>query len=215
MTIRISWNNDSVVSDGDTNSLVSSINVIEFDGVDRLDAQQNADLSTFAVETGVSISDHKRRQPFQLTIDGLVSNTPNRVPPPSGVGDSSRIQMSVQKVTQGNSSFANNVFSGTFDRVQDCWNNLKILADNPIIVTIETQNQTYENMVLVGLQDTRTAPHWKGTKFITKWQEIVRAETIEIEIPQPRTVRAQQENNSANAPVQERDRSLANILLRG
>lgn len=182
---RISWTDESITSGGETNELNSSLNILEFDIVERWNQSSKADVTQYAVESGAPLTDHKKALPKEIIIDGLVSNTPLGTPPPNGKGESSRISTSFRGTGSGSNVLT---FSEEFDRVQDCFDSLQHLVENPIFCTLEMPQKTYERVTVKSVEDSReagTTGWFKGVRFRVTFQEIFVGQTQTVDIPVP------------------------------
>lgn len=198
MTIRLSWNQSSIISEGEQNRLSVDSYILEFDAVMRLAKTARADVTNFVVESGASLTDHKKRTPRTIILEGLVSNTPIKAPPPSGKSNKSTISAEVRKGEKGNTL----QFSEQFDRVQDVYDTLQMLVREPILVTLETEQEVFERVTVTVVEDIRNAPHFAGASFTVQCQEIFIAETEEVEIPIPQEPRGQRRREESVSSTQ-------------
>lgn len=120
-------------------------------------------ITDHPVEQGVDVTDHRRRKPRQLTIEGIVSNTP--LPQ---VSDPTTL------VTVGNVTFQSLSAGSTADTVPalNAYQTLLALADSPKLITVITALQTYENMTLSNLSVPRDASVGQSLHFTATLREI-------------------------------------------
>jgi hypothetical protein len=188
MAVTISWSDTSITSpDGQKNSLVANAYELRFDAVERLSLTSKAEVTSYTVESGSPLTDHKKKLPRTIVVQGRVSNTPIGAPPPSGLNNSSRVSAEIRGSNIGNLL----QFSEEFDRLQDVFDSLQHLVQNGIFVTLETDQAVYDRVTVVSVEDLRTAPHYNGASFIVTFQEIFVADTQEVLIPIPAEPRGQ------------------------
>lgn len=126
----------------------------------------NAETTSHPVEQGADITDHIRRSPEELTITGIVSDTP---------------------VVSLASLFAEPSVTGgdTRTRVSDAYGFLKDVKDNGRICQISTTLRDYENMVLVGFSVPRDAARGGIGELSCVFREIIIATTESAEVREP------------------------------
>lgn len=146
MTLSIEWTTETGTSDGSTNETSTTFHRLVFDAVTREDHSADAEVTSHAVESTSSISDHKRPSARTLNLEAFVTNTPLDAPPESGFAQSS--------VT---SSIRDSVvtFSEEFDRVSDVWDTLERLRAEAIDLTVTTRYRTYVGLQLVSVHVSR------------------------------------------------------------
>jgi len=104
------------------------------------------DLTDFPVERGVNITDHKRRKPDTVKVEGFISNAPARKVEDLGVG--------------------------YYRRGKDAYDFIRNLAESAGLVTITTKLRTYSNMALASLSTPVTAAQGDGLTFTATFKEI-------------------------------------------
>lgn len=107
------------------------------------DINVSSNITEHAVETGQSISDHISQKPLKLKIDGYISNAPNVI---FGI-----LNLPLQK--NSISSLVNNFknlspFSDGETPSQTAYNALMQLWKDRALITIVTQLQVFNNMVI-------------------------------------------------------------------
>jgi hypothetical protein len=120
------------------------------------DHASEVELTDNPVETGVNITDHKRKKPAQVTIVGVISNTPLEF-----------------------LSF----LSGLNDRAETAWQTLKDLQAGEELLTIVTTLQVYENMQIVSLSAPRNKDLGNTLEFTAVCREVFTADSETVEAP--------------------------------
>ncbi len=125
-------------------------NFYQVDGVISENYTSTVKLTNNPVETGVIISDHSYREPYVITIDGIITNSPtilqstNRIPGSyqyTGGGLKGAALKAANSVTD--------IFTG--NRIKDAWVGLVDLQNKRELVTLYTALATYKNMVLTSV----------------------------------------------------------------
>lgn len=198
--VRLSWLDTGIESDGNENNIQSTAHELMFDAVEAMNISSEASITKLVIESGATISDHKRAQPKRITLKARVSNDPIGAPLPSGTASETIISAKVTKTDVGNVI----VYSNEFDRVQDVFDSLQTLVEHPILVLLETPNKTYDNLTVTSVTDDRTGPHYRGASFDIILDEIQSAETqTTTGIVVPRQPRGQPAANTAAVAAQE------------
>lgn len=143
----------------------------------------------FPVERGTDVSDHKRRMPDEITIEGVVTNTP--------------------VAGQFDNDFPNPTPSspaaGFGQRGDDAHTYLDSLADSNDLVQIATQIKTYDNMQLTSLRMPRDVKTGDVFHFTATFQNIITVDTQVVQVVtrqsngQPVTNAGRQANGAATA----------------
>lgn len=143
--------------------------VIEVDAAIHEEHKSEAEVTAHPVEQGAAISDHIRRKPRELSLNGIVSNTP--------LHD----LLSLDRFDTGG-------------RAEVAWENLLLLqasATKPNatfketpLVTIITTLATYENMALVSLSCPRDAQRGNVVEFTAMFREIFTVASEAIAVPE-------------------------------
>lgn len=134
-----------------------------------------ADVSEFEVETGSNISDNRRTKPAEISLAGVVSDTP--------IGDTSLIAEAVRLAAgplnialdafRGltSSSGAASISSQAFYKLQSLFE-FGSLATEDGTFTVTTSFRVYDNMVVKSLRFTRDAKTGKALVFTCTLREI-------------------------------------------
>lgn len=126
-----------------------------------------ADVTTYPVEKGADIADHVRSKPAEVTLEGVVSDTPMG----AIALDQSRVALADVKALPS----------------LDAFQRLKALQASPKLVTVETSLGKYESMVLTSLVVPRAKDTTKGLKFTVTFTQITLVEntrtTVRVAVP--------------------------------
>lgn len=118
------------------------------------------EVTEHPVEEGADISDHRRVKPRQITIEGIVSNTP--------VPDASAPAVPVTAF--GVTWLSRSTGDGT--RASDALDKLEKLVESDVLIDIVTSLTAYENMTLVNVDIPRDASSGQALKFTATFREI-------------------------------------------
>lgn len=184
MTTTITWESESESLDQTTGDLVvaRAVHVLEFDCVTRETHDASAFLTEQTVERGAPIADHKRPEADRLSIEAWVTNTPLGAPPESG----DRGAAVETRISDGVLTYAR-----TFDRVADVHAVVRELSRSPILVTVSTALEVYEEMTVVAVSEVREVQNGAAQVFTIDLIKVRVAETQTVEAPTPREPRGQ------------------------
>ena len=137
---------------------------------------QEIEVTDHPVEQGANITDHRRRKPFVLTMEGIITNTPLPVE-------------SAAKSTQtyDGKSWTSRA-SAVPGRAEDAYATLQALCDSSKLLTITTALKVYPNMTLTSLSVPRDASTGQSLRFHATLREIriVKNVTANIQAKTPR-----------------------------
>lgn len=131
-----------------------SINGIEFDALISSEESYSASAPTYPTEEGFSVSDTLILDPLELSMTVFVSNTP---------------------VT-----WKRHRSSGRVDSVV---NELKELFESKQMVTIETSERTYENMVITSMTISKTLDTGYDREIPMSFTQVVVTSTDRVSVP--------------------------------
>lgn len=127
-----------------------------------------SEVTEHPVEEGVSISDHIRRLPETLEINGVVTNHPIFLLPsitaPSPIGGDTAAQS---------------------DRVKAAYDQLRKIHDDGDLIKVITSLREYENMVITGFSTIRNAPNGNVMNATISLREVLTAKTETTQAPTP------------------------------
>ncbi len=124
----------------------------------------DVEVTDHPVEQGSAISDHARPKPEELTIEGVVTNTPL-----------SHLQTRRAVTSEGFSwttSAAVNAVRGTPGNAEAAYVTLRAMRDTPRLVTIITALRSYDNMVMTSLKVPREGSIGDVCKFEAKFKQV-------------------------------------------
>jgi hypothetical protein len=140
--------------------------VLEFDACLNETHTGSASTTDHPVEAGADMTDHIRREPEELQLVGMVSDTPLLFLA------SFRAQASVPGGDPQN-------------RAQDAYGFIKTIKDSGQLVQVTTTLRDYANMALVSLSVVRDKDKGKVVEMSITLREIVIATTEQVEAPTP------------------------------
>ena len=124
-----------------------------------------AEITEHPVETGSNITDHVRRRPETLEIEGVVSNKPIAV-----------LASQTQRGIRG----------GPIEtKDSDAHEEMRRWQDQGKLLTVMTTLRDYENMVVEGLSVTRDARNGDILRVVMRLREIILANTELVAAPDP------------------------------
>jgi len=134
------------------------IGVVELDAALSETHSKEALVTDHPVEFGADVSDHIRRLPDSVEINGIVSNTP---------------LVFLSAVTESPT------------RAEDAYEELRRIMDEGELVTVATTLREYSNMALTNLAVARDAASGNVMNATMSLREIIIAETQTVEAPVP------------------------------
>lgn len=148
---------------------------IEIDCTLREEHATTVELTRHPIEEGADPSDHARRLPNKITLEGLFSNTP---------------------IDANEARARGNTDAGASGYAQEQHKKLEGLADSHNAVTILTELKTYKNMVLTSLSIPRDSKTGDAVRFTATFEEIrfVKSEVVRLEL-------ATRPNSVPNKPI--------------
>lgn len=149
---------------------LAKIGAIELDCSISESHTSEVEVTEHPVEVGSAVSDHARRKPLGLTIEGMITDTP--------VDDDLRIENKAEGFQRGK-----------VHRAKDAYQDLCALRDAGEAVTIVTALHTYKNMVLTSLAIPRNSDTGEALRFTAQFKEIrtVESGTVEVTTTKPKT----------------------------
>lgn len=165
----------------------SKIGVVELDATAREVHTVDVEVTQHPVEKGAAISDHKRRKPKTLQIEGIVTNTPIATP--------------------------ENLDPGADARADNAYRELIEAADSEELLTVVTGLETYENMAIVSLVMPRNASTGECLHFTAALQEIRIVESKTIELVETDTPAGQPMQHKGKQATKQADAAVENKSL--
>jgi hypothetical protein len=133
-----------------------SSKVIELDANLNEISSSSHQVTDHPVEDGSNISDHIIKDPEELQIDGLITNTPSSLV---------------------------DALSASSTRAEDAYDELKTLQENQEPVSVFTSKREYENMVITRLARTRNSGVGEAVQFSISLREIKTVQSEVAEVP--------------------------------
>lgn len=131
---------------------------IEFDATLSETHVGNAEVTRHPVEVGSDISDHVRRLPEQVTLNGIVTNTPILFL--ASLRESPR-------------------------RAEEAYEKIKELKDAGALVSVVTSLREYANMAITGFSVTRDARTGQVLNATVDFTEVLTAALQTVDVPEP------------------------------
>lgn len=124
---------------------------IELDAsIDEIHVASN-EVSRFPVEVGADITDHVRRQPYELTIRGIVTDHPIGL----------------------------TTFVGTAGRSIEAYGKALLMAAEGQLITVVTTLNTYDDMVIESLEVPRNSQRGYAVEMNIRLREVMTAEVAQ------------------------------------
>jgi hypothetical protein len=140
-----------------------TLGAVELDATMTETHSGDVEVTEHPVERGANIADHFRTKPVQVSLEGLVSNTP--------VGVNAR------------DAIGNQAARGEGGKAEIAYERLLSMRDSSELVTITTRLRTYTNMKLVSLSVPRDRGTGDALRFSATFREIVIVASERVKIP--------------------------------
>ena len=143
--------------------------VIEFDASVSESHNDEAEVTEHPIEDGSNVSDHFRKMPVYLTLEGMITNTPvvflaSFTPnSPIIVGDT----------------------KPTLDRVETAYAKLREFQTAGVLVDVITSLRSYWNMALLSINVVRDASTGNALRVSMTLREVKIANSLSIDQPIP------------------------------
>jgi hypothetical protein len=143
----------------------------------RLESSGECEVTSWPVEVGANMTDHVRRKPAMVTLEGLVSDTP--------IGE-----MIAERAT-------------TTRPTSEAHERLQAILDAREPVTIVTERRTYTSMLLQKLTEPEDAGTGDGLSFTASFVEIILATNNRafVRVEPPRGKKKNTRGNKPTTPV--------------
>lgn len=152
--------------------------LVEFDASVTETHTDESEVTEFPVEEGSDISDHVRKKPTVITIEGMISNTP----------------ILFLATLQAKSPIDGDL-TPVRDRVEAANSKLQELQDAGVFVDVITSLKTYSNMVIIGKSVYRDAANGNVLRVTLTLKEIKIASALTIDKPIPEDVANKKASN--------------------
>lgn len=173
------------------------IDTIAIDAVVRETHRFAGEATTHPVEDGSDVSDHYRPASRAVQLEGIITDTPLRVPAThnSGVTEVQRtIEMPTElfgmrlgpipiSIAGPNMQGSVTTFSGPMERVQSTWESFEEIFELQKIITIVTSLRTYADMALSELEVERRPGSYKFSCFAVQIRTVFSGRSMAAPIP--------------------------------
>jgi hypothetical protein len=140
-----------------------------------------AEVTEHPVETGANITDHIRKLPATVEINGLVTDTPIAI----------LASVTAKSPVQG-------ALIPSQKRSDDAYTLLQQFMENGDLLRIVTSLRDYDNMALTSLSVTRDAANGQVLNCVASLREVFKAKDLSILLPVPQEVQNKGESNQGN-----------------
>jgi hypothetical protein len=181
---------------------------IELDVVERESYESTAETIEHAVDSGVVLSDHVKRNPDTITLEGMVTNTPIVLPRTQMGGVTASVQASTLSVGGRELRASVLTFSGPFDRVRAVDDALHALMGG-VVVRYTGTLRTTDDMIVTRYRVDRDAQTGGALPVTIELRKIRRAEVRRVPVPAQR--RGQPPAPRGAEPAPPRASVLANL----
>ena len=176
---------------------------LELDVALREGYERTAELSEHAVETGAAITDHVRPVGATITIEGLISNAPVRIPS-TQMGGASPVETRIEVTVAGRKiALAARGWTAPFDRVRDCDRLLTALVETGQLVRITSGLTSVDNLVVTRYRVDRDASTGDALPVTLDLKRVRVASTRRVAVPAVRRIQPVR-NQGAQPPVDRR-----------
>jgi hypothetical protein len=159
----------------------AKIGVISLDASVREQHDHAATITTHPVESGSDITDHARKEPREIAIEGVITDTP---------------------LTYGGGCTAD-----SREPARSAYEQLRDYVEQGGLVEIYTTLATYPSMKLIRLQVTRDAAKGNSLHFSATAKEIVIATSRSVALPEPTVDRGKPPTQKGKQPATEQPTS--------
>lgn len=182
---------------------------IDFDVVEKEGYEGTAETTEHAVESGVVVSDHLKRNPDTISLEAFVTNAPVVVPRSHMDGATGRVQPTTLTVNGKPLKASVLTFSGPFDRVRAVDEALRALLGTSVLRYTGTL-RTVEDLVLTRYRVDRDVSTGDALPIVLELRKIRRASIQRVAAPAQR--RGQPVVNRGEQPAAPNASLAANLL---
>lgn len=142
----------------------TTIDTLELDACLVESPQDESEVTEHPVEKGSTIVDHVRPRPVQLTLEGIISNTP--------INRTQAQRVLEVNGTQITTSTVEDQVRGQIGYAEEAYAKLIELKNTAKVITVTTPRRTYTNLILKSLSAPRDAKTGDALHFTAGFQEI-------------------------------------------
>lgn len=176
--------------------------LLDLDVVTSEGFEASAETTEHPVETGSAITDHVKPVNGTISLEGVISNAPVRIPR-SNTRGLSRAPSTVDLSVGGKAVQVQlQRWSGTLDRVRECDALLADLVANGTLVSLTAGLRTVENLVVVRYRVDRVAETGAALPFALDLKRVRIVSTSRVAVPAIPAARVAQ-NRGVVAPVEQ------------
>lgn len=154
--------------------------VFAFDCVVNEKHDEQNQITQFPVEDNGNISDHIRRQPQKLQLEGIVAES-------SMFSDTDEI------------------FPNQSDRIQRALEVIEMMLDSQSVFDVSTSLKKYESMAIENTSISRDKVTGRIISLSVTFQKVLKSTTVNVKAPNPKTPRASSSKKSGKAVGTEED----------
>lgn len=173
------------------------VGVVQFDASVSEGHGKEAEVPDHPVEVGADISDHIRRKPETLNVNGIVTNHP--------IVFLASLNAPSPKLGE---------LAPTEDRVEAAYSELRRVMDAGELVDAVTTLREYRNMAITSLQVQRDAANGNVLNAQLSLREIILASVERVDQPQP-VAAAKNLGRKATTPADATTDAKAHSVLKG
>lgn len=169
---------------------------IAFDCVEKEGYELSAETTEHAVDAGVVVSDHIKKNPDTLTLEAMVTNSPVVLPRTHMSGVTGSVQPTTLTVGGQQLKASALVWSGSFDRVKAVDEVLQALVGTAVLRYTGTL-RTVDDLVITRYRVDRSVETGDALPVVLELKKIRRATVQRVPVPaqrrgQPVVARGQQ-----------------------
>lgn len=142
----------------------TSIDAVELDCTVSELHQADVEITEHPTEEGADVTDHVRPKPVQLTLEGIISNTPINRTQARRVVDAQGTQLTTTSLEDA--------IRGQVGYAEEAFVKLTEIKDEGRLITVVTPLKSYSNMVIRSLSVPRDARTGDALRFTAMLQEI-------------------------------------------
>ena len=179
---------------------------LELDVSEREGYESTATITEHAVEQGVDISDHVRRNPDIFTLEGWITNTPIVVPATQMAGVTGAVRPTAVAVAGGKTIQASTLqWSSVFDRILTVDTLLGDLIGSPQLVQLTTGLRVEDNLIVTRYKVDRDASTANALALVLEFKRVRIVTTRRVALPAVRRAQTQaQQGAQQGSPVDNR-----------
>jgi len=144
------------------------------------------EITDHPVEVGSDISDHIRKRPVSLELNGIVTNTP--------------VVFLASLLAESPLDYD---FAPSFDRVNTAYEELRRIQSDGDLVDVVTSLREYKNMAIQSLSVSRDAATGNVLNATISLREVALAKSLAVDLPVPEAVQNLAKKSKGKVPKSE------------